>query len=491
MKNYFDFSGYPEDSEVLNNPKPISNGAENAANFDNRYNQEANLPTGLPSYLENWYRGYSEDPNTINPEPKLVKGFNFLQNPKTKSILKSSLQVLTVAVLIIIAGAIGGFIFLDRKINLEETQASLNRMSKTLVRESSAQDSSLMAQAAENSQTTMNEGQTIVPKIAAKTDSRVFNSSGNNNITTNSLPPTIDSDQDGLSDEIEEKLATNPFQADTDGDGYPDGVEVKNGYDPLTPASRVAPAISSSPATPIVASASATGQSCSSGGSSCKASANSNTQATNTTSNTPNVSNLTADDYQALQGYGLSESDVSRIASGGITDNDKINLQEQILSSEAGQSSIQSMVNSIAKVPLPAVSDSELNLYNTDKKEDIANYFVDLNKIFTDNLNGLANLDSAALSNHIINGDYTEIRAMHSSIEKTISALKKMRTPYDLREVQKGFLQILMVYSEISDEQKMQEQGSTDEILGELKSLNDVGSNIQKVLQEVSQKYIK
>ena len=46
----------------------------------------------------------------------------------------------------------------------------------------------------------------------------------------------LDSDQDGLSDEEEKSLGTDPYNKDTDGDGYSDGVEVKSGYDPLKPA---------------------------------------------------------------------------------------------------------------------------------------------------------------------------------------------------------------------------------------------------------------
>lgn len=42
-----------------------------------------------------------------------------------------------------------------------------------------------------------------------------------------------DSDKDGLSDEEEKKLGTDPKKADTDGDGFLDGQEVKGGYDPL------------------------------------------------------------------------------------------------------------------------------------------------------------------------------------------------------------------------------------------------------------------
>ncbi|MEK7172599.1 MAG: hypothetical protein AAB740_01315 [Patescibacteria group bacterium] len=46
-------------------------------------------------------------------------------------------------------------------------------------------------------------------------------------------PYSSDSDNDGLSDREEVKVyGTNPFNVDTDGDGYSDGAEVKNGYNP-------------------------------------------------------------------------------------------------------------------------------------------------------------------------------------------------------------------------------------------------------------------
>lgn len=43
----------------------------------------------------------------------------------------------------------------------------------------------------------------------------------------------IDTDADGLADEIELALGTNPEQVDTDGDGYEDGREAANGFNPL------------------------------------------------------------------------------------------------------------------------------------------------------------------------------------------------------------------------------------------------------------------
>ena len=47
----------------------------------------------------------------------------------------------------------------------------------------------------------------------------------------------LDSDGDGISDEDEIRLGTNPFDRDTDHDGYPDGLEIALGSDPLDPKS--------------------------------------------------------------------------------------------------------------------------------------------------------------------------------------------------------------------------------------------------------------
>jgi hypothetical protein len=46
---------------------------------------------------------------------------------------------------------------------------------------------------------------------------------------------SFDSDGDGLYDNEEAALGTNPFDPDTDDDGLSDGAEVASGFDPLTP----------------------------------------------------------------------------------------------------------------------------------------------------------------------------------------------------------------------------------------------------------------
>lgn len=51
--------------------------------------------------------------------------------------------------------------------------------------------------------------------------------------TVGASATAIDSDGDGLTDEEELRLGTDPFNPDTDGDGFPDGLEVALGSNPL------------------------------------------------------------------------------------------------------------------------------------------------------------------------------------------------------------------------------------------------------------------
>jgi len=63
---------------------------------------------------------------------------------------------------------------------------------------------------------------------------------GISNENLNKIPVAVDSrliirdsDSDGLDDNLELAIGTDPYNPDTDGDGYLDGVEVANGYNPL------------------------------------------------------------------------------------------------------------------------------------------------------------------------------------------------------------------------------------------------------------------
>lgn len=49
---------------------------------------------------------------------------------------------------------------------------------------------------------------------------------------SSSSAPSLDSDSDGIADDVEKKLGSNPQKADSDGDGFSDGVALSLGYNP-------------------------------------------------------------------------------------------------------------------------------------------------------------------------------------------------------------------------------------------------------------------
>ncbi len=58
--------------------------------------------------------------------------------------------------------------------------------------------------------------------------------------TLGTNPQSADSDQDGLADRDEVRIyRTDPMNPDTDGDGFQDGAEVRNGYDPAAKGKRL------------------------------------------------------------------------------------------------------------------------------------------------------------------------------------------------------------------------------------------------------------
>lgn len=68
-------------------------------------------------------------------------------------------------------------------------------------------------------------------RIVATQENIILNES-NNLIQTSPVAVMIDTDGDGLPDDLEKRMGTNPNVSDTDGDGYSDGAEVKNNYNP-------------------------------------------------------------------------------------------------------------------------------------------------------------------------------------------------------------------------------------------------------------------
>lgn len=156
--------------------------------------------------------------------------------------------IIVVIILIISIGYLGIKYFLDARIS---NNAVINN------------NNSVIAPLASSSADVIPENPNIVEKPIIETGTSTIATSTNENpeiiaTTTGAIvePMTIvDSDQDGLTDDEERLLGTdpnasdtdndglsdreelkvyntNPLNADTDGDGYKDGDEVKNGYNP-------------------------------------------------------------------------------------------------------------------------------------------------------------------------------------------------------------------------------------------------------------------
>jgi hypothetical protein len=89
----------------------------------------------------------------------------------------------------------------------------------------------------ENTTTTQKLPDEVNPSaVAAPKDSDGDGLSDDEEIKLGTNPNSPDTDNDGLTDREEVKVyGTNPLNADTDGDGYTDGDEVKGGYNPKGP----------------------------------------------------------------------------------------------------------------------------------------------------------------------------------------------------------------------------------------------------------------
>lgn len=74
------------------------------------------------------------------------------------------------------------------------------------------------------------------PSAPAFVDSDLDGLSDEEELTLGTDPNKLDTDNDGLTDREEIRVyGTDPLNQDTDGDGYPDGQEVKAGYNPKGP----------------------------------------------------------------------------------------------------------------------------------------------------------------------------------------------------------------------------------------------------------------
>ena len=176
------------------------------------------------------------------PSQKSLSGNGFLE----KSGVSASFQVLAphnnfkkIGALIII----GGFIVIGALIYLSFTfiikPATKNSSSVAIVKQPLTNIATDTASVSDQSES-INVSTATVAVVSPSVDMSLSASSTADNppldalngSTTDQVLPLLDSDNDGLYDEEEIALGTNPNLADSDVDGYPDKTELDGGYNP-------------------------------------------------------------------------------------------------------------------------------------------------------------------------------------------------------------------------------------------------------------------
>ena len=328
----------------------------------------------------------------------------------------------------------------------------------------------------------------------------------------------LDSDQDGLTDQEEKMLGTDPFKADTDGDGYSDGKEVESGYNPLKPApgDKIVPAAqvsssgatqtdttgTSAAATSSAASASATqdqsnGPASPAGGQTDQttAAAMDQTDVLSTDAamtdlssdpNNPNLTNemigqlmqLTKDkattDSSFADNPTYTSSDIAQMTQGALQTVDLTKNMPDIQDSD---------INLLPEVKGKNLSDDEIK---AKQKTEIEKYLSQTAFILASNspfpvedptkLESQVASERANLITALTSNDMKKIDAYATRAQTGIDQLKKIEVPYVLKDIHKSTLQLALYALNLKDSFTL---NTTDP----MKSLAAV-SSIQAVAQK-------
>ena len=319
----------------------------------------------------------------------------------------------------------------------------------------------------------------------------------------------LDSDQDGLTDQEERTIGTDPGRADTDGDGYSDGKEVESGYNPLKP----------SPGDKIVISAQNTG-------------ATNNNLATNNNEASEQPSEQTA----GLDLLGqLNQNDIFATDAANDLASDPNNpnltnemigqlmqLTENKLSSSDGSSADlnytasdyeQIAQNALQTVDitkdLPEIQDSELNILPEIKdknlsegeikekqKAEIEKYLAQVAFVMASNspftvenssdLQSNINTESTNLITALATGDASKVDSYATKAQTGIDQLKKVAVPYILKDIHKSMLALTIYTVDLKDDITL---NTTDPMksLVAASSLQSVAQSAVKIQNEFTQ----
>lgn len=326
----------------------------------------------------------------------------------------------------------------------------------------------------------------------------------------------LDSDQDGLTDQEEKAIGTDPLKADTDGDGYSDGKEVESGYNPLKPApgDKLVPSEESAtpasnvptgdiatnpPADSISADQSIVNSSVLPAGEQTDPTTAAllaqmgqtdvlSADAANDLSSDPNNPNLTNEMIGQLMQRTLDKAttDTSFADNPTFSSDDMAQISQNALQTVDITKDMPEIKDSELNI-LPAIDDKKLSAddLKTAQKAEIEKYLAQAAFIFAsnspfpvdqpENLQSQLDTESTKLFSAFSSGDSAKISSYAAKAQTGIDQMKKIAVPYILKDIHKQMLQLALYTINLKDQISL---NASDP----MKSLAAV-SNLQMVAQ--------
>jgi hypothetical protein len=310
-----------------------------------------------------------------------------------------------------------------------------------------------------------------------------------------------DSDQDGLTDQEEKSLGTDPMKADTDGDGYSDGKEIGSGFNPLKPApgdqlfaaspSALLPGRTGSGAQPAPENQTGQGLTDSSIGSLLPPGD------VNDLSSDPNDPNLTNEMINNFLKLTVDKSNGSEdfMSNPTFSQEDLDQIVQSSLSSSDTKKALPEIRDDEIKI-LPPVEDKDLDPEEIKEKEkaEIEKYLsatafvLAENAPFTvddpSNLSSSLNKESENLLSAIISGDQEKIDAYAQKTRESIDLMKKIEVPYLMKDIHKSSLQLAIYSLDFKDDIAINSSDPAKN-LASLSSLQAVGESALKLQEKL------
>jgi hypothetical protein len=310
----------------------------------------------------------------------------------------------------------------------------------------------------------------------------------------------LDSDQDGLTDQEEKALGTDPMKADTDGDGYSDGKEIRSGYNPLKPApgdQLFAAAPSSQPETTASDANSASGSQTGQNSPEISVDTLLSSGDINDLSSDPNNPNLTNEMINNFLKLATDKSAGSAdfMSNPTFSQEDLDKIVQSSLASADTEKKLPEIRDDEIKI-LPPVDDKDLKPEEIKAKEkaEIEKYLSATAFILAEkapfsvdepaNLSSSLKTESENLLSAIISSDQAKIDEYAKKTRESIDKMKEVEVPYVMKDIHKSALQ-LAIYSLDFKDNVVINSSDPAKNLASLSSLQSVGESALKLQEKL------